>query len=234
VEVAVDLITRAISILEAAYEDTEDPEVERQFTIANSNMARLRLSLKDYQGAIVSYESALGLLSEGDCVPTTRVLHTKLQLGSGLVNFKLGDLEVALSLFEAALETAGDNLVSRGQVTVLLAQTLWAMGTEEFREIAKAQLLEWCVYRSSRIHLFLTRCHSITTDSENSTAINALAGMGILTEDDNLVDAALSEILGLPLERRHRLDPQRNIDYLLIQYHLGQASSNSGHRADIY
>jgi superkiller protein 3 len=53
-------------------------------------------------------------------------------------------------------------------------------------------------------------------------AINVLAGMGILTEDDSLVDAALSEILSLSVERRHELDPQRDVDYLLIQHHLGQ------------
>ena len=46
--------------------------------------------------------------------------------------------------------------------------------------------------------------------------------MGILTDDDSLVDAALSEILSLPLERRHALDPCRDVDYLLIQHHLGQ------------
>lgn len=63
---------------------------------------------------------------------------------------------------------------------------------------------------------------SITNDPENLAAINALAGMGILTEDDSLVDAALSEILSLPLDRRHILDPRRDVTYLLIQHHLGQ------------
>lgn len=48
--------------------------------------------------------------------------------------------------------------------------------------------------------------------------------MGILTEDDSLVDAALSEILSLPLERRHELDPRRDVDYILVQHHLGQVS----------
>jgi len=51
--------------------------------------------------------------------------------------------------------------------------------------------------------------------------------MGILTDDDNLVDAALSEILSLPLEKRYELDPRRDVDYLLIQHHLGQASKLS-------
>lgn len=53
-------------------------------------------------------------------------------------------------------------------------------------------------------------------------AINTLAGMGILTEDESLVDAALSEIQSLPIERRQELDPRRDVTYLLVQHHLSQ------------
>jgi hypothetical protein len=52
--------------------------------------------------------------------------------------------------------------------------------------------------------------------------------MGILTDDDSLVDAALSELLALPLERRHELDPRRDVNYLLIQHHLGQVGPPLG------
>lgn len=44
--------------------------------------------------------------------------------------------------------------------------------------------------------------------------------MGILTDDESLIDAALSEILALPVDSRLELDPQRNVDHLLIQHHL--------------
>jgi len=53
-------------------------------------------------------------------------------------------------------------------------------------------------------------------------AINALAGMGILTDDDGLIDAALSELKSLPLDLRHRRDPRRDFSYILKQHHLGQ------------
>lgn len=46
--------------------------------------------------------------------------------------------------------------------------------------------------------------------------------MGILTDDDSLVDAALSEIVSLPLDLRLGRDPGRDATYLLIQHHLGQ------------
>ncbi|KAJ7647495.1 superkiller protein 3 [Roridomyces roridus] len=203
-EFAVDLVGRAIAILEAEYEESETATVERHFTIANSNMARLRLSLRDYEGAIESFESVIGLLEEGK----ENVMRAHAQFGMGLANFKLGDLEAALNLFEAALETAGDDAVVRGHVTVLLAQTLWAIGLEESKESAKAQLLD-----------------CISTDPENLAAINALAGMGILTDDDTLVDAALAEVLALPLDKRLELDPRRDVNYLLTKHHIGQGNA---------
>lgn len=67
-----------------------------------------------------------------------------------------------------------------------------------------------------------TFLRSIESDPENLTAINTLAAMGILTDDDNLVDAALSEILALPLEQRLELDPKRDVGYLLTQHYIGQ------------
>ena len=52
--------------------------------------------------------------------------------------------------------------------------------------------------------------------------MNTLAGMGILTDDTSLIDAALSEMLALPLDQRYARDPQRDVTYLLIQNYLGQ------------
>jgi superkiller protein 3 len=48
--------------------------------------------------------------------------------------------------------------------------------------------------------------------------------MGILTDDDGLIDAALSELKSLPLDLRHRRDPRRDFSYILKQHHLGQVS----------
>ncbi len=76
------------------------------------------------------------------------------------------------------------------------------------------------------------RSGSIESDPDNLIAVNTLAGMGILTEDDSLLDAALSEILALPIHERHERDPGREVAYLLVQHHLGQVrqpSSSSYH-----
>ncbi|OAX37205.1 superkiller protein 3 [Rhizopogon vinicolor AM-OR11-026] len=202
-EQGVKYINRAIALLEAAYEEKEDPVVERQFIIAHTNIARLRLGLQDYATSLASFENALGLLSE-DTDRETQILRVQAQYGSGMASFKMGDLQAAMTAFQAALDSAADDRILRGQVTVLLAQTMWAISTPEFRESAKGLLLE-----------------CITSDPENLMAINTLAGMGILTEDDGLIDAALSEILSLPIEQRHELDPGRDVTYLLVQHYLG-------------
>lgn len=48
--------------------------------------------------------------------------------------------------------------------------------------------------------------------------------MGILTSDDGLVDAALSEMLSLPLDQRMAMDPHHDVDGLLVKHYLGQVS----------
>ncbi|KAF8557962.1 superkiller protein 3 [Imleria badia] len=200
-------ISRAISLLEAAYEESEDPLVERQFTIAHANLARLKLGLGDHTSALESFETALGLLPEEgpDEDAETKILRVQALFGTGLAQFKLGDLQSAMTTLQSALNSSGEEYVLRAHVSVLLAQCMWAIGTEEFKESAKALLLD-----------------SITADPENLMAINTLAGMGILTEDESLVDAALSEIQSLSIERRQQLDPRRDVTYLLVQHHLGQ------------
>ena len=147
VELGIELISRAISILEAAYEESEEPAIERQFTTAHANVARLRMATEDYNGALESYQVAIGLLPEqlDEDEADTRALLAQCQFGSGLANFKLGQLSEALTLFESAMTTATDLPLIRGHVVVLLAQTLWAIGTEEAKESAKNQLLQRCV-----------------------------------------------------------------------------------------
>ncbi|KAL1743132.1 hypothetical protein HDZ31DRAFT_6020, partial [Schizophyllum fasciatum] len=50
--------------------------------------------------------------------------------------------------------------------------------------------------------------------------------MGILTEDESLVDAALTEIVTLPVDRRLELDPQHDVQYLLVNHYLGQGNAS--------
>lgn len=155
-ELAIGSIQSAIAILEAAYEESEDPVIERQYTIAHLNLARLNVSLEDYEAALESFQLALGLLPEQTDAPSTLALLSQAQLGSGLAHFKLGALDEALEQLQAAMTTSVDNPVVRGHVVVILAQTLWAIGSEDGRESAKAQLLERCGVRTHASSCVLT------------------------------------------------------------------------------
>ena len=137
-------ISRAISLLEAAYEESEDPLVERQFTIAHTNLARLKFGLGDHTSALGSFETALGLLPEEgpDNDVETKILRVQALFGTGLAQFKLGDLQSAMTTFQNALNSSGEDCLLRAHVSVLLAQCMWAIGTEEFKESAKALLLD--------------------------------------------------------------------------------------------
>ena len=63
---------------------------------------------------------------------------------------------------------------------------------------------------------------SIGEDSENLPAITALAAMGLLTDDDALIDAAISEIQTMPVNVRHKLDPGGDVEDILAMHHLAE------------
>jgi superkiller protein 3 len=144
-EHALDLVSRAIALLECAYEEKEDVRTEEQFAIANGTLGRLRLASGDPAGAIEAFSSALSLLPAGDDnTQRTKTSRAHAQFGSGLAHFRLGELENALGMFENALEEVPAEMGDvRGHISVLLAQTLWALGSNEARETARGQLLEW-------------------------------------------------------------------------------------------
>ena len=64
--------------------------------------------------------------------------------------------------------------------------------------------------------------YSISTDPENLPAVTALAAMGLLSDDETLIDAALSEIVGLPMEEQLRRDPGRDVESLLVNHYLAE------------
>ena len=48
------------------------------------------------------------------------------------------------------------------------------------------------------------------------------AAMGLLSDDETLIDAALSEIVGLPMEEQLRRDPGRDVESLLVNHYLAE------------
>lgn len=146
-----DLAERSIAILETAYEETEDSEVEMRYTIANCTLGRLRLSLGQFEEALASFKIAHGLLTDTELQSRhIIVLRAQVHLGLGLANFFHGNLEASLRFLEEGLQIAitakngnDDDLPLRSHLIIFLAQVLWAIGTEGAKEGAKSRLLEW-------------------------------------------------------------------------------------------
>ena len=134
-------IEKVVSLLEAAYEESEDPTIERQFTIAHINMARLRLSSSAYQEALESYQTAIGLLAEPEDQSSSLLL-AQAHLGSGIAHLAMEDAEAAIGAFETASAAASTDQRLKDNAVVLLAQTLWSLDTEEAQEAAKTHLLQ--------------------------------------------------------------------------------------------
>ncbi|EFI28195.1 superkiller protein 3 SKI3 [Coprinopsis cinerea okayama7 len=202
------LVQHAIEILERVYEHTEDPIVERQFMIANATLGRLNLAYGDPDASLPSFESVLALVQEDASKELKSKLEAQARLGVGIAQMMQTDFGSALATFQEAQRVAEEESaceVLKSQTSIVLAQVLWSLGEAEFREAAKTELL---------------KC--ISEESTNLAAIKSLAAMGILSSDEGLVDAAVSEIVALPPDERIQLDSERNVDHLLIQYHLSR------------
>ncbi|KIY73049.1 superkiller protein 3 [Cylindrobasidium torrendii FP15055 ss-10] len=209
-KVAQDLLSQATAILEAAYEETESAEIERQYVMAQANMGRIQLSMGDFEAACECFETVSGLLAEETDGEAT-VLKVESHFLTAMGKFRQGvDIGEVLASFEEAMSAAGDDSRLAGHVSVLQAKIMWASGDNALRDQAKEMLLE-----------------RLATDEGNLTVINSLAAMGILTDDESLVDAALSEILSLPREQRAEADPDKEVDYLLIKHHQALGDYNS-------
>ena len=66
----------------------------------------------------------------------TKILRVKASFGTGLGQFKV------VTTFQSALDNSAEDFLLRMHVTVLLAQCMWATGTEESQDSAKTLLLE--------------------------------------------------------------------------------------------
>lgn len=140
-ELAVQTMSKAIKLLEAIYEETEDAVIEHRYAIANANLGRMQLASGDPYSALETFETAFGLLAgESEEVAALRSM---CRFGAGIAHVHLNNFNEAIPSFEQALEIAESNGAVRSQVTVMLAQALWAVGTDEFRESAKSHLLAW-------------------------------------------------------------------------------------------
>lgn len=200
-DLAVDRITKAASLLEERYEATESIEVARQYAVAESNLGRIRLATRDFEGAAVAFEAAVGLLDGDDGEqleanadatavkvdgrvdwPLIREAKMQSQLGLALSRHVAGQNDQALATIREAIASAAESGARSAELDMILqlAKLLWAINGEAGLEEVKQQLFGNIeVEEGSPAHV---------------PSILALAVLGLASSDVDLLDAAQTEL----------------------------------------
>ncbi|KAL9939345.1 hypothetical protein V8E36_002158 [Tilletia maclaganii] len=237
-DLAVERIERAASLLEEEYERAEEAGVASMYAIAEANLGRIRLSGGDAEGGLQAFETALALLEGADenveevhaaedgaepVLPKWKRVRVRLQaqFGIGMAHFALGQHDEARASFEQALaELEGEEWkampphelgAAKAHVSTLFARALWTLGGQENEEAAKGQLLD-----------------SISLAPQDLSVIVSLAAAGAVTGDRDLMDAALSEIKDLGQARVRQLDTEGHVAFLVSMDNFIQEKEDAG------
>ncbi|TWU78178.1 Superkiller protein 3 [Metarhizium rileyi] len=177
---AVNVLENLCSVIEADYETTESGESLAKFTLARTDLARTYLAAGEYAKAVECGEMALGLSSDDTDSELTAEQRKKARLSShltvGLGQYYLEQYREAETYFEAALEESDNN----PDATCLLAQVLWAQGTESSRDKARGALFEVIERHSGHVQSVLL-----------------LGVVALLDQDESSLEAVVEELQGL-------------------------------------
>lgn len=163
--------------LEASYEATESPDSLAQFALAKSDLARSYLAAGNNGAAIECGELALQLSSDESSKELTAEQRRKARLSAhltvGLAQYFDDHADAAIGYFETALEESEHD----PDAACLLAQVLWATGTEDARERARTALFE-----------------VIGKDPSHIQSVVLLGIVALLDADDESLEAVVSEL----------------------------------------
>ncbi|WYZ34104.1 hypothetical protein EsH8_I_000380 [Colletotrichum jinshuiense] len=177
---AVEVLEKICGILEADYEVTESPQSLAQFALAKTDLARSYLATGAYEQAVECGEMAIQLSNDESDNELTREERKKARLSAhltvGLAQYYSEDVKEALLCFESALEESDNNPAA----VCLLAQVLWAAGTEDSREKARNALFD-----------------VIEKQPDHVQSVLLLGVIATLDSDEESVEAVVSELQGL-------------------------------------
>ncbi|CAO1616349.1 unnamed protein product [Parajaminaea phylloscopi] len=200
---AIERIEKAAGLLEGRFETSEDPDIALQFAVSQSNLARIRLAVGDIEGARSAADVALGLLADdepdegivdvyedGDDpldATLTRKQRTRARFSADLTvafcHSRGGESDKALQTLESVTTALKRGQKARPdgdrQALASLALTLSAQIQYQASraEDAKATLLEAIAGNLSSLGIIVT-----------------LGAIALLEQDEDLLDAALSEL----------------------------------------
>ncbi|KAI0391231.1 tetratricopeptide-like protein [Xylariaceae sp. FL0594] len=177
---AISRLAATCEKLEASYEATEAPDSLAQFALAKADLARSYLATGNNAAAIECGELALQLSSDESSKELTAEQRRKARLSAhltvGLAQYFDGQADTAVGYFETALEESEHD----PDAACLLAQVLWATGTEDAREKARSALFE-----------------VIEKDPSHIRSVVLLGIVALLDADDESLEAVVSELQAL-------------------------------------
>ncbi|KAJ8122913.1 hypothetical protein ONZ43_g1014 [Nemania bipapillata] len=163
--------------LETHYEATESADSLARFALSKTDLARSYLASGNNAAAIECGELALELSSDESAKELTAEQRRKARLSAhltvGLAHYFDGRPDDAINYFETALEESGND----PNAACLLAQVLWATGTEDAREKARTVLFE-----------------VIDKDASHVQSVVLLGIVALLDADDESLEAVVSEL----------------------------------------
>ena len=174
---AIDVLENVCERLEADYEATESPRSLGRFMLAKTDLARSYLAAGRFVDAAESGETALELSSDASAKEIDAEQRRKARLSAhltvGLAEYFTDQAANAVEYLEAALDESGGN----PDAVCVLAQILWATGTDEARDKARTVLFE-----------------VIERDPSHVQSVLLLGVIALLDDDEESLDAVVSEL----------------------------------------
>ncbi|SPO40180.1 related to SKI3 - protein involved in exosome mediated 3` to 5` mRNA degradation [Pseudozyma flocculosa] len=194
-DIAIDRIRRAAALLEEEYERNEDVDTARRYAVAQVNLGRIRLAVRDCDGAREAYEGALGLLDvddEGEEQEDGEDGEFAMDLKRTRVNATLG---LALSLFHGG--EADEAIAKLEELLASLPSLGLSAAVEEECSTSVLTHLSRLLFSTSSIDTARTRLLEAVSDHPSSLGlITTLAALGLVESDEDLASAAMSELTG--------------------------------------
>lgn len=195
---AVTALSTICGAAEADYEVTESPESLSRFALAKADLARSQLANHEYEAAVDSGDLALQLCDEDSGNELSAEARQKCRLSAhltvGLAQYYLKNLDTALEYFEPALKESNGN----PDAVCVLAQVLWAHGTESSRSKAQNLLFE-CV----------------ESHPDHVQSVLLLGIIALFNSDTESIEAVVAELQTLRTNREITGAEQANVSEVL-------------------
>ncbi|TPX18244.1 uncharacterized protein E0L32_002753 [Thyridium curvatum] len=176
----VKVLEQLCTKLEADYEVSESTLSLKRFALAKTDLARAYLASGAYASAVECGEMALELTSDESDSELSTEERNKARLSAhltvGLARYYEKDVNEAVGYFETALEESNHD----PDAVCVLAQVLWATGTEDAREKARTMLFEVIEQRPEHVQ-----------------SVILLGIIALLDDDSESLEAVVAELLTL-------------------------------------